>query len=237
MSQLSRLISILTLLKSKRLLTATELSERFDVSIRTIYRDIRKLEEAGVPIITIEGKGYSLQDGYSVAPVQFTETEANALITAQNLVKQTQDQSFICDFTEAMIKVKSVFKTSILEKSERLNSKIHVFENFKEDLSSNALSEIQLAITHQKFMDINYQKANDPEISFRKIEPYTLISTNRKWILIAWCYLRNDYRAFRVDRIRHFKVLNEYFEDRNFSLQEHFRRNPLPPYKTKLKSL
>ncbi|PHR27986.1 MAG: DNA-binding transcriptional regulator [Fluviicola sp.] len=235
MSQLPRLISILTLLKSKRLLTATELSERFDVSIRTIYRDIRKLEEAGVPIITIEGKGYSLLDGYSVAPVQFTEKEANALITAQHLVKQTQDKSFISDFTEAMIKVKSVFKASILEKSERLNSKIHVFQNHWEDLSSNALSEIQLAITHVKFMEINYQKANDPEISFRKIEPYALISTNRKWILIAWCYLREGYRSFRVDRIRHFKVLNEQFEDRKFVLQEYFKQNPLPPEMQKFK--
>lgn len=235
MSQLPRLISILTLLKSKRLLTATELSERFDVSIRTIYRDIRKLEEAGVPVITIEGKGYSLLDGYSVAPVQFTEKEANALITAQHLVKQTQDKSFISDFTEAMIKVKSVFKASILEKSERLNSKIHVFQNHWEDLSSNALSEIQLAITHVKFMEINYQKANDPEISFRKIEPYALISTNRKWILIAWCYLREGYRSFRVDRIRHFKVLNEQFEDRKFVLQEYFKQNPLPPEMQKFK--
>lgn len=237
MSQLPRLISILTLLKSKRLLTATELSERFDVSIRTIYRDIRKLEEAGVPVITIEGKGYSLLDGYSVAPVQFTEKEANALITAQHLVKQTQDESFISDFTEAMIKVKSVFKASILEKSERLNSKIHVFQNYCEDLSSNALSEIQLAITHVKFMEINYQKANDPEISFRKIEPYALISTNRKWILIAWCYLREDYRSFRVDRIRHFIVLNEQFEDRKFVLQEYFKQNPLPPEMQKFKKL
>ncbi|MCJ8289229.1 MAG: WYL domain-containing protein [Crocinitomicaceae bacterium] len=235
MSQLPRLISILTLLKSKRLLTATELSERFDVSIRTIYRDIRKLEEAGVPVITIEGKGYSLLDGYSVAPVQFTEKEANALITAQHLVKQTQDKSFISDFTEAMIKVKSVFKASILEKSERLNSKIYVFQNHWEDLSSNALSEIQLAITHVKFMEINYQKANDPEISFRKIEPYALISTNRKWILIAWCYLREGYRSFRVDRIRHFKVLNEQFEDRKFVLQEYFKQNPLPPEMQKFK--
>lgn len=224
-------------MKSKRLLTATELSERFDVSVRTIYRDIRKLEEAGVPVITIEGKGYSLLDGYSVAPVQFSEKEANALITAQHLVKQTQDQSFIDDFTEAMIKIRSVFKTSILEKSERLDEKIHVFENSWEDLSSNALSEIQLAITHLKFMDINYQKANDPDVSFRKIEPYTLISTNQKWILVAWCYLRNEYRSFRVDRIRHFKVLNEQFEDRHFNLQAYFKQNPLPPRMKKFKKL
>lgn len=237
MSQLPRLISILTLLKSKRLLTASELSERFDVSVRTIYRDIRKLEEAGVPIITIEGKGYSLLEGYSIAPVQFTEKEANSLITAQHLVKQTQDQSFIHDFTEAMTKIKSVFKTSVLEKTEQLSAKIHVFQNTWEDLSSNALSEIQLAITHQKFMEINYQKANDADISFRKIEPYTLISTNRKWLLVAWCYLRKEYRSFRVDRIRHFKVLNEQFEDRNFVLLDYFRQNPLPSDKKKFKKV
>lgn len=237
MSQLPRLISILTLLRSKRLLTATELSERFDVSIRTIYRDMRKLEEAGVPVITIEGRGYSLMDGYRIAPPPFTEQEANALITAQQLVKRSQDSSFMRDFEGAMSKITSVFQSSIQENSERLRSKIHVFDVRYEDLSSNALAEIQVAITHLKCIEINYQKAEDPTISFRKIEPYTLISTNRKWILIAWCDLRNSYRSFRVDRIQHFKVLNESFDDRNFNLQEYFRQNPLPPYVEKPKEL
>lgn len=231
MSQLPRLISILTLLKSKRILTATELAERFDVSVRTIYRDVRKLEEAGVPVVTIEGRGYSLMEGYAVAPVQFTEKEANALVTAQQLVKRTQDSSFIHDFDEAMTKIKSVFKSSVQEKSEILSAKIHVFDAQWEDLSSNALSEIQLAITNFRYMEINYRKADDPEISFRKVEPYTLISTNRKWILIAWCYLRNSFRSFRVDRIVHFQILPETFEDRKFDLLEYFRQNPLPPDK------
>ncbi|MEP1489297.1 MAG: YafY family protein [Algibacter sp.] len=226
MSQLSRLISILTLLKSKRLLTASELSKKFDVSIRTIYRDIRKLEEAGVPVTTIEGRGYSLMEGYQVAPVQFTEKQANALITAQHLVSQTKDASFVSDFQDALTKIKSVFRTSIQEKSELLNSKIHVFNNNYENISSNALSEIQLAITHFNFVEINYQKANDTNISFRKIEPYAFYSTNYKWILIAWCHLRNEYRAFRIDRIQHFKILPETFEDRKFDLQRYFQSCP-----------
>ncbi|MBV1924668.1 MAG: HTH domain-containing protein, partial [Flavobacteriaceae bacterium] len=111
MSQLSRLISILTLLKSKRLLTATELAEKYDVSIRTIYRDIRKLEEAGIPVYTIEGRGYSLMDHYTVAPVQFTEKQANALITAQHIVNQSKDSSFITNFNDALVKIKSVFRS------------------------------------------------------------------------------------------------------------------------------
>ena len=97
MTQLSRLISLLTLLRSKRLLTATELAEKYGVSVRTIYRDIRKLEEAGVPVYSIEGRGYSLVETYAMAPVQFSEKEANALITAQEIVKQSKDASFIKD--------------------------------------------------------------------------------------------------------------------------------------------
>lgn len=225
MTQLARLISILTLLKSKRVLTATELAAKFDVSIRTVYRDIRKLEEAGVPVYTIEGKGYSLMDNYTVAPVQFTEKQANALITAQHLVSQSKDASFINDFTEALVKIKSVFKSSIQEKSELLNSKIHVFNWTYEEFSSNALSEIQLAITNFNYVEINYQKENDPLVSFRKIEPCAMYSTNHKWILVAWCYLRSEYRSFRIDRIKQFKILPDQFEDRKFRLQDYFSRD------------
>ncbi len=226
MSQLPRLISILTLLKSRRVLTATELSGKFDISIRTVYRDIQKLIEAGVPVITIEGRGYSLMDGYTVAPVQFTEKQANALITAQHLVKQSNDSSFTNDFEEALTKIKSVFKSSVLEKSELLNNKIHVFDNQYENISSNALSELQLAITHFNYVEINYRKADDPNISFRKIEPCALFSTYQKWILIAWCHLRKDFRAFRVDRIQHFKILQDNFEDRKFNIQDYFKDCP-----------
>ncbi|GAA3598156.1 YafY family protein [Flavivirga amylovorans] len=226
MSQLSRLIAILTLLKSKRLLTANELAKKFEVSVRTIYRDIRKLEEAGVPVTTIEGRGYSLMEGYSVAPVQFTEKQANALITAEQLINQSKDTSFVENFNEALTKIKSVFRTSIQEKSELLQSKIYVFNPTYENISSNALSEIQLAITNFNFIEINYCKVNDTNISFRRIEPYAIYSIQQKWILIAWCHLRNDYRAFRIDRIQHFNILNDTFEDRKFNLQDYFQSCP-----------
>ena len=203
-------------------MTATELSDRYDVSIRTIYRDIQKLIESGVPVITIEGRGYTLMEGYTVAPVQFTEKQANALITAQHLVGQSNDTSFVKDFDEALTKIKSVFRSSVLEKSERLDNKIHIFDTRQESISSNALSEIQLAITHLNLVEINYRKANDPNISFRKIEPYFIFSTEQKWILIAWCHLRKEYRAFRIDRIHHFKILPDQFEDRKFTVQDYF---------------
>ncbi len=226
MSQLSRLIAILTLLKSKRIVTAPELAKKYEVSVRTIYRDIRKLEEAGVPVYTIEGRGYSLVDNYTVAPVQFTEKQANALITAQHIINQSKDLSFVNDFNEALTKIKSVFRTSIQEKSELLSDKIHIFNWTYEDLTSNALSEIQLAITNFNFIEISYQKANDNVTSFRKIEPCAMYSMENKWILIAWCHLRSDLRAFRIDRIKRFKILQEQFEDRKFDIQKYFASCP-----------
>ena len=231
MSQLSRLIAILTLLKSKRVLTATELAEKYNVSIRTIYRDIQKLIEAGVPVVTIEGRGYTLMDGYTVAPVQFTEKEANALITAQNLVSKSNDSSFVIEFEEALTKIKSVFRSSILEKSEMLNKKIHVFGKRSEEISSNALSEIQLAATNFNYIEINYRKIDNSSPTYRKIEPYMLLYTENKWILMAWCHLRKDYRAFRIDRILHFKILPKKFEDRKFNPKTYYRENPYTPEK------
>lgn len=223
MSQLSRLISILTLLKSKRILTATELSEKFDVSIRTIYRDIKKLEESGVPILTIEGKGYSILEGYTVEPMQFTEQEANALITAELLVSQSSDTSFRSNFNEALVKIKSVFRSSVQEKSELLHSKIHIFKGWNEYISSNILSEIQMAITNFNFTEINYCKINETVAVVRKVEPCAMYSSQNKWILIAWCHLRRDFRAFRIDRIQNFKILPEKFKDRKFILMDYFK--------------
>ncbi|MCH9660863.1 MAG: YafY family transcriptional regulator [Bacteroidetes bacterium] len=222
MSQLSRLISLLTLLKSKRLLTATELADKYNVSIRTIYRDIKKLEDAGIPVYSIEGKGYSVVDNYTVAPVQFTEKQANALITAQHIINQSNDISFVNDFNDALTKIKSVFKTSIQEKSELLDNNLYVFNWPHDEISSEALSEIQLAITNFNYVEISYIKVNEDTMSFRKIEPCALYSSNNKWILIAWCHLRDSFRAFRIDRIQQFKILPEKFVDRAFSIQDYF---------------
>src|SRR5690606_34845709 len=106
--RLSRLTAILTQLQTKRLLTATELAAKFSVSVRTIYRDIRALEQAGVPIITEDGKGYTLIDGYRIPPVMFTEAQANALIAAEQLVLKNKDASFVRDYSEALEKIKAV---------------------------------------------------------------------------------------------------------------------------------
>ncbi len=106
-NRLSRLTAILIQLQTKRIVTASELANKFDISKRTIYRDIKALEQSGVPVLTEEGKGYTLMEGYKIPPVMFTEKQANALILTEQLVLQSKDASFVKDYSEAIDKINS----------------------------------------------------------------------------------------------------------------------------------
>lgn len=220
-TRLSRLTSILTQLQSKRIVTATYLADKHKVSIRTIYRDIRALENSGIPIIVEEGKGYTLMQGYQLPPVMFTEEEANALITAEQLINTNKDRSLVEHYNRAITKIKSIFKYSQKEKAELLTERI-IFRNPENAKSTSSyLMTLQTAITTFNLVDINYCSLQN-ESTNRTIEPFALYSTQGNWILIAYCRLRNDFRAFRIDLIQNLKVINKHFDSHNMSLDMYF---------------
>ena len=219
--RLSRLTSILTQLQSKRIVTATYLSKKHNVSVRTIYRDIRTLENSGIPILTEQGKGYSLMEGYQLPPVMFTESEANALITAQQIILKNKDTSFTENYSNAITKIKSVLKLSEKEKIDFLSDRIHFREHLDNNQSSNYLMEIQSAITNFRVLTITYLSLQK-NLTQRDIEPFAIYSTKGNWILIAFCRLRNEFRAFRIDLIQTLNSLNTTFEPHNMSLEEYF---------------
>jgi predicted DNA-binding transcriptional regulator YafY len=219
--RLSRLTAILTQLQTKRLLTATNLAEKFNVSIRTIYRDIRALEQAGVPIITEDGKGYSLIDGYKIPPVMFTESQANALILAEQLVLKNKDTSFIKDYSEAIDKIKAVLRQADKDKANLLADRTRFEQNINRERNSNNISELQQALTNFHLINIDYTNEQNITTS-RIVEPFALISTTENWLLIAWCRLRKEFRYFRLDRIAKMQVLTEKFEPHKMTLQEYF---------------
>ncbi len=221
-SRLSRLTAILLQLQSKRLVTATALAAKFDVSVRTIYRDIRALEQSGVPIITEEGKGYSLMEGYRIPPVTFSEREANALITAEQFVLKNKDASFIQDYTDAITKIKSVLRESTKDGANLLSDRIAIGQNSSYDRTSNYLSSLQLALTNFDLVKMEYQKADSNEVSERVIEPFALLTTQENWLLLAWCRLRKEFRFFRLDRIQSIQIQSEKFEPHNMTLKEYF---------------
>lgn len=220
--RLSRLTAILTQLQTRRLLTSTSLADRFGVSVRTIYRDIKALEQAGVPIITEEGKGYTLMEGYRIPPVMFTEAQANALIAAEQLVLKNRDASFIKDYSEAVEKIKAVLKGNIQDKANLLSARTRFDQNINRERNSNNLSDLQFALTNFRLTQIEYTNEQN-KTTTRHIEPFALLSTEN-WLLVAFCRLRKEFRFFRLDRIKKIEVLPAKFEPHGMTLQEYFDR-------------
>ncbi|MDT3407044.1 UNVERIFIED_CONTAM: putative DNA-binding transcriptional regulator YafY [Pseudacidovorax intermedius] len=112
LKKLDRVTAILTQLQSRPLVRAQDLAKKFEVSIRTIYRDIKTLENAGIPIVGEAGSGYSLMDGYKLPPVMFTKEEVLSFITAEKLMQNFSDQSLGIHHQNAMEKLRSVLRHS-----------------------------------------------------------------------------------------------------------------------------
>ena len=221
--RLARLTAIITQLQSKRLVTARDMAEQHGVSIRTIYRDIRTLEQSGIPIMTEEGKGYSLVEGYKLPPVMFTEAEANALITAEQLIRSNQDRSLAEQYHSAITKIKSVLKHTQQEKTELLTERMQIRTPRQPEKASHHLINLQTAITNYQVVELDYTSLKG-ERSQRAVEPFALYSTQGNWILVAFCRLRQDFRAFRLDCIQTLRLTNQTFEPHSMTLLEYFEQ-------------
>ncbi|WP_425076398.1 helix-turn-helix transcriptional regulator [Psychroserpens sp. S379A] len=219
-NRLSRLTAILIQLQTKRIVTASELAAKFNVSKRTIYRDIKALEQSGVPVFAEEGKGYTLMEGYKIPPVMFTEKQANALILAEQLVLNSKDASFVKDYLEAMDKIKSVLKYTTKERANILLDRTRYDQNINRERNSNNLSDLQNALTNYNLVRIEYINKENTT-STRVIEPFAILNSEN-WYLVAWCRLRNEFRFFRPDRIQKMEILTEKFEPHKMTLQEYF---------------
>ncbi|TWV94681.1 helix-turn-helix transcriptional regulator [Chitinophaga pinensis] len=222
--RLTRLTAILIRLQTKKIVTAAELAMRFDVSVRTIYRDIRTLEQAGVPVITEEGLGYSLMDGYRIPPVMFTEEEANALITAEEIISGNRDASFIMAFKGATAKIKALLRETMKEKVNLLQDRTIVKQDEHKVQSSSCLSQLQISMTNSQIVKISYTDEHAVSTD-RIIEPFAFYGTKDIWLIIAYCRLRQDFRAFRLDRISKAQPLQENFTPQKMTLSEFFQQH------------
>ncbi len=219
--RLARLTAIITQLQSKRLVTAKYLAEKHKVSVRTIYRDIRTLEKSGIPVITEEGKGFSIMEGYHLPPVIFTEDEANALITMELLASKNKDQSLTDNVSSAIEKIKSILRYSQKGNADLLSERVYFGGNNKLERSSSNLMQIQSAIIHFKLLKIEYLSTEQKRTT-RTIEPFAVYSNKGNFLLIAFCRLRDDFRAFRIDLIEKLSLLEETFTAHNMTIQDYF---------------
>ena len=152
-----------------------------------------------------------------------SENEANALITAEQLVLKNKDASFVKYYTEAIQKIKATLRKPQKEKSNLLAQRIYVLGNYNSQRTSDYLMSLQSAITNFEILDIEYHSLQEQQTS-RSIEPFALYSSQEKWLLIAFCRLRNAFQVFRIDHITKIKRTHTHFESHNMTLEEYYKR-------------
>lgn len=235
MNRIDRLHAILTHLQSRRRVTAQQIADRFSISLRTVYRDVKALEESGVPVIGEAGSGYSIMEGYRLPPIMFSKEEAAALLMAGKLASEMTDQSVQKHFEDAMYKVQAILRTADKDYLENLLPNVEVSRNRipADEKTGRHLATLQRAIAERKVVRINYQTNRDTH-SEREVEPIGLWHYSQHWHLIGWCRLREGYRDFRVSRMHQLIVKEEAFELRSYqSLSEYISgmRQSMPKLK------
>ncbi len=223
MKRFERIIALFVKLQTSQFVTAKSVGDEFGVSERTIYRDIRAMEAAGIPIYSEAGKGFKLMHGFRLPPVSFSENEINALITAELLVSKNPDSSLIKNYGDALNKIRSIIQYQEQEKASLLDNKL-TFSKNENKQNTHWLSQIQAAITNQRILRIEYHSISKDEVTERSVEPLGVYLTTYAWVLVAYCRLRKSNREFRLDHIRSLRLMSEKFNPGKFDLQNYFQR-------------
>ncbi|SHE79384.1 helix-turn-helix transcriptional regulator [Dysgonomonas macrotermitis] len=209
MNRIDRISALLVQLQSRPVVKSSEMAERFGVSQRTIYRDMRTLSEAGVPICGNSGIGYSLVDGYRLPSLMFTKEEAMAFLTAEKIIEQLTDSQNSNYFRQGMDKVRAALKTVDKDYLHHMDNSIAVYKsrNIRESLP-NLLQTILSSINDRLITEVDYINAQGNK-SKRTLEAVGVSYSHPCWYLSAWCHVREGYRAFRLDRINGIKITTD----------------------------
>ncbi|WP_078394734.1 helix-turn-helix transcriptional regulator [Shouchella patagoniensis] len=210
-----RHFEIIYLLLKQKVITAKELSEHFEVSTRTIYRDMDVLSGAGIPIFATKGKGggISLMEGYSLNTSLLTNSDQeNILIGLQTISATDMPSSH-----KVLEKLATQFKKGLINWIE---VDFSPWGSGKE--TKQLFSFLQDAIIHRYIVTFSYYN-NEGEKSNRSVQPYQLLFKKNAWYLWAYCLVKDDLRIFKMNRMRAVHVTDNHFEpDPSVSLKPKF---------------
>ena len=215
MNRIDRLFAILVHLQSKKYVTAESISEKFEISLRTVYRDIKALTASGIPISYEVGRGYFIVSGFFLSPVAFSTEEASALLLMEKMVGAMADKATANQYSQAMTKIRSVIKGSQQDVLEVLDASTHLQFHEMLQMQQSFIPSIQNAIVDKKQLELSY-KDKEGALSSRLVEPTCFIFYAFSWHLFAWCHLRKDYRDFKLNRLLSVKKT-----DLDFSIKDH----------------
>ncbi|QHN05193.1 YafY family transcriptional regulator [Granulicella sp. WH15] len=224
MRRADRLFRIVQFLRRSRLLTARRLAEKLQVSERTIYRDVRDLQLSGMPIEGEAGVGYTLRQDTDLPPLMFTRKELTALVLGARLVKAWGGLENVAAADAALQRIEAVLPPE-------LQAELDGILLFAPGYQSQAVRE-RLDLLHHASIDrhairFRYTRLNG-EASEREARPLALAFWSGVWTLAAWCELRHDFRAFRVDRMAELTVAAESFTPRRGQEMKDFLRKTAP---------
>lgn len=221
MNRFDRIVAILLQLQIRRVVSGPALAAQFGVSLRTIYRDIRTLELAGVPLFGEPNVGYSLAEGYRLPPVLFTREEAAALLTAEKLAARLTDAPTARLTTAAMDKLRAVLRRPDRDYLHALAPHIQVVRHAGPAPETGTYQQLVAAVASQQVVTLNYQATATEPVTTRAIEPVGLYLTQH-WHVVAYCRLRQAFRNFRLDRIQHLALSAEFFSARPDALRQYW---------------
>lgn len=219
MNRLDRISALLVQLQSRPVVKSSEMAERFGVSLRTIYRDMNTLSEAGVPICGNPGVGYSLVEGYRLPSLMFTKEEAMAFLTAEKIIEQLTDSQNSNYFRQGMDKIRAALRAVDKKYLHNMDDTIAVYKsrNAGESLP-NLMQTILGSINDKLIIEIDYINADENK-SKRALEAVGISYSHPRWYLSAWCHLREEYRMFRLDRISNIETTSREYTKEHPSLE------------------
>ena len=200
--------------------TAQELGFKFEVSERTIYRDIAHLIGSGAPIDGEAGVGYVLRPGFDLPPLTFSYEQLDALALGARFVKATCDQDLSMAASEALAKIEQAVPDT---HRKRLKSAPLFAALLDKTVRPEAFGPVRNAITDRRKIRIKYNSLSE-DITTRIIRPLAMTCFGKVWLLTAWCEMRDDFRHFRADRIERLTVLVEVFEEEDGKRFEDFQQ-------------
>ncbi|CAG7643151.1 hypothetical protein PAESOLCIP111_04431 [Paenibacillus solanacearum] len=229
MNKTDRLLAIVLELQGRQVVRAEDLAARFETSVRTIYRDIQALSEAGVPIIGTTGTGYSLMEGYFLPPISFTIEEAVTLLIGTEFIEQRFDDDYRDRAHVARRKIEVTLSDGVRSETSRIRKSLRLLAPGKQAALSNErenLDKIRRALLDGRKIRFHYSKkitdSTGSRHSERTAAPYGLVLVEGSWMLVARCDLRQDIRHFRLSRMAELIELDERFElPAHFDLREY----------------
>src|SRR6516225_6898318 len=205
MKKTDRQLGYILLMQAGKSYTADQLAAHFEICKRTVYRDIQAISEAGVPIVSLPGKGYELMEGYYLPPIAFTSDEAAALYLANQFALLQTDASVRADLNTAMAKIEAILPSNALEELSKFKQAVHL-KVYQSEVQRNGdaryLNQIRESIVSQRLVKLHYHAQTTDNPTVRLVEPMWLVFSSGNWHLIGYCRLRNDIRDFRLDRMQ-----------------------------------